>query len=180
MAKVIIRRQPRDYRLDEVSEACISRAHWTNICGGLQVREPIISVYGYMDYHVLKETEVAVSGSHDWGHNYGKICMNKNDNLGKGNEEYEPAYCRFIVQADYSMYSLPHDHKKTRKVSELLKEHPLTRRELMAQLENKGIKANAIREAINILIKAGYLNIEGPLRGQNSILSLVGDFPYSE
>ena len=179
MCKVKIRRQPQSHKMDEVHENCISNAHWDNVCGGLQMRVATVSVYGYMDYHELTKTEVANSGSHDWGYNLAKICMNKSDNMGKGNEAYEPAYCRFIVEADHNSKSRPIDYKRTRTVSEFLKDNPgVSRNELMEGLASKRTDAKALREAINILLKAGYLKIEGSPRGQKSKLSLTDTFRF--
>ena len=178
MGKVRIRRQPQSYEMDEVHEKYISNVHWDNVCGGLQIRVATVSVYGYMDYHALTETDVAISRSHDWGYNEAKVCMNKSDNTGKGNEEYEPAYCRFIVQADYNAQFRFVDYKKTKTVSQFLKNNPVSRKELMIQLTSGKTDAKALREAINILLKAGYLSIEGSPRSQNSILSLTSEFPY--
>ncbi len=104
--------------------------------------------------------------------------MNKSDNTGKGNEKYEPAYYRFVVQADHNTQFRFVDYKRTKTVSQFLKNNPTSRKELMRQLENKGCNAKDLREAINILLKAGYLSIEGTTRGQNSILSLKDVFPY--
>lgn len=176
MCKVRIRRQPQSYEMDVVHEKYISNVRWDNVCGGLQIRVANVSVYGYMDYHALTETDVAISRSHDWGYNQAKVCMNKSDNLGKGNEEYEPAYCRFIVQADYNTQSRFVDYKRTKTVSQFLKNNPVSRKELKEQLETEITNADALREAIKILLKAGYLSVEG--KGQNSILSLTDEFPY--
>ena len=94
------------------------------------------------------------------------------------NEKFEPAYCRFIVQADYNTRNGFIDYKRTRTVSEYLKNNPVSRKELMMQLESEETDVKALRETINILLKAGYLTVEGSPRGQNSILSLTEAFPY--
>lgn len=179
MCNVKIRRQPQSYKMDEVMENCISGAHWNNVCGGLQVKMPVVSVYGYTNYNSLTKTNVAISGSHDWGYNPAKICMNKSDNMGKGNKAYEPAYCRFIVEADHNTKSRPIDYKRTKTVSEFLKNNPgASRKELMEKLVGEGTDAKALREAINILLKAGYLKIDGSPRGQKSKLSLTDTFHF--
>jgi len=180
MCKVCIRRQPQSRESDEVHENCISNAHWDNVCGGLQMRVATVSVYGYMDYHELTKTDVAISGYHDWGYNKAKVCMNKKDNTGKGNEAYEPAYCRFVVEADHNTKYRIANYKRTKTVTDYLKEHfnGVTRKEMMNELINDNENATAIKEAMATLYKAGYLLIDGSPRGQNSILKLVDEFPY--
>jgi len=102
MSNIRIRRHPQDQNMIEVSEKCISNAHWDNVCGGLQIRVAVISVYGYMNYREAVNCGITSSGRHDKGYNNAKICMNKKDNTGKENEAYEPAYCRFVVEADHN------------------------------------------------------------------------------
>ncbi len=178
MSKVRIKRHRNDDMRDEVYENSISNARWDIVGGGIQLYSKMPVLYGYIPYELAKDLDISISGRHDFGYNDAKICMIPADNLGKGNEEYEPAYCRFIVHADYNSHFPYFDLKRTKTVSECLKNHPLSRKELMNQLEDKGFDAKNIREAINILLKAGYLNIAGSPRGQNSILSLSDDFPY--
>ena len=142
-------------------------------------------MYGYMDYDEACKTGIGISGTHNWGDNLAKVCMNKNDNTGKDNEAYEPTYCRFVVEADHNTkfnvlnYKFL-NYKRTKTVTDYLKEHSngVTRKELMNELVNESLNATVIREAIAILYKAGYLLIDGSPRGQNSILKLVDEFPY--
>ena len=177
MSKVCIRRQ-RDGNRDEVFENSISNARWDIVSGGIRIysKKPIL--YGYIPYELAKTLNVDLSGRHDFGYNDSKICVIPADNSGRGNEEYEPAYCRLIVHADHNSHLPYSDLKRTKTVSDCLKRHPISRKELMTQLEDTGYDTKVLREAINILLKAGYLNIEGSPRGQNSILSLTDDFPY--
>ena len=180
MGNIRIRRQPQDYNIGEVSEKYISNVHWDNICGGYQIKVAVTSMYGYMDYDEACKTGIGISGTHNWGDNLAKVCMNKNDNTGKDNEAYEPTYCRFVVEADHNTKFRFIDYKKTKTVSDFLKAHSngVTRKELMNNLVNDKEKATIIREAISTLYKAGYLLIEGSPRGQNSILKLVDEFPF--
>ncbi|MCR4933108.1 MAG: hypothetical protein K6A29_02835 [Lachnospiraceae bacterium] len=174
MGVVRIRRNPTDYRIAEVSSFSLTNAHWSNVCGGLQVPMPVTNVYCYIDYDVAAESEIACSGTHSYGYNKAKVCLCKCDNTGKGNEKYEESYYRLVVEADNNTHSHRMNRKYTKTVLDLLNAHPegLARKTVMHILEELRYDSRAIRNAIRIINKAGLLRIDGSPTGKNSVLSI--------
>ena len=180
MSNINVRRNPADYNIVESSSELLGGARWSNLCGGIYKFMPVYTVYAYMDYIEMNEAGITSSGQHAFGNNSGKVCICKCDNTGKGKEEYEEAYYWLVVCEDHNQKSYPYNKKRTKIITDLLKDNPegITRKDIRKKLVEAGYRENEIREALYILNKAGFLEIKGSPKSQNSIISLLEDFDF--
>lgn len=84
---VKVQRQIGSWMEDIVDVRAINNVCWSRKSGGVGAPEPHFSLYGYIDYSVVKDLNIACSGRHDFGYNNAKVRIMKPKN--RSDECYE-------------------------------------------------------------------------------------------
>ena len=175
--KVLICRQPGDWRGGAYEAGKIKGVKWDCVSGGVFKRQNGWSLYGYIPYEDAMEL-VACSGVHNYGYNPAKICITASGN--KDDPQYRAAYYGLVEKADergkcgLAEHCPPGKPMCTKRIREIMYDvGVISRGELKKTLIEEGYDKTIVAESIKNLHCQSILEFEGDSRSSKQIIRYI-------